>query len=63
MEENDSLALTVIETAALLRVSRNTAYSLISQRKIPSVRLGKRILVPKRALMALVDGPDGSRDI
>jgi len=57
MENNDPLALTVVETAALLRVSRNTAYSLISQGKIPAVRFGKRILVPKRALMALLDSP------
>jgi len=56
MKENDPLVLTVLETAALLRISRNTAYSLISQGKIPAVRLGKRLLIPRRALLRLLGG-------
>jgi excisionase family DNA binding protein len=55
MKENDPLTLTVVETAALLRISRNTAYALISQGRIPSIRLGKRVLIPRKALDTLLD--------
>jgi excisionase family DNA binding protein len=54
MTREDALTLTVTETAALLRISRNTAYSLIAQGQIPSIRLGKRILVPKNGLQQML---------
>jgi excisionase family DNA binding protein len=54
MADQESLTLTVTEAAALLRISRNSAYSLVAQGKIPAVRLGKRILVPRQALDALL---------
>lgn len=44
--------LTVQEAAALMRVGRDTAYSLVAKRRIPSVRLGKQIRIPRMALLA-----------
>lgn len=38
--------LTVEEAAGLLRIGRNTCYELIRQRRIPHVRLGRRLLIP-----------------
>src|SRR4051812_48038517 len=35
------------ETARLLRIGRNAAYEAIQRGDIPSVRIGRRILVPK----------------
>ncbi len=42
--------LTVPEAARLLRISRNLAYELIRQNALPHVRLGRRILIPRRGL-------------
>jgi excisionase family DNA binding protein len=47
---NDGTILTVPETAEILRVSKNTAYELVRQRRIPAIRLGRRILVPRHEL-------------
>jgi len=51
MNPNESLVLTVGEAAKLLRLSKTTTYDQIRQGSIPSIRMGKRILVPRAALM------------
>jgi excisionase family DNA binding protein len=43
--------LTVQQAAALLQVSENHLYSLIAQRAVPHVRLGKLIRIPRWGLM------------
>lgn len=43
------------EAAALLGISRNLAYELVARKELPSVRLGRRVLVPRRALDRLLD--------
>lgn len=54
----ERLTITVDEAAELLGVSRSTAYSLVRQGELPSLRLGRRIVVPVRRLLALLDaGP------
>lgn len=41
-ESNEApLLLTVKEAAALMRIGRDTTYSLVAQRRIPCVKLGK----------------------
>ncbi len=60
--EDDSLVLTPVETARLLRISRTNCYEQIRQGVIPSLRIGKRIIVPRAALMRKLDqamGKDG----
>jgi len=52
---NESLVLTVGETAKLLRLSKTTVYDQIRQGTIPNIRMGKRILVPRAALMRKLD--------
>lgn len=47
----ERLAYSVPEAAALLGVSSDTVYEMIRQRRIPSVRLGRRILIPRPALV------------
>lgn len=59
METNnhsDSLVLTAVETARLLRIGRGTVYEQIRCGNIPSIRIGRRILVPKAALMKMLEG-------
>ncbi len=54
--ENQALTLTVEQAASALGVSRTIAYEAIRQGEIPSVRIGRRILVPKSALDRLLSG-------
>jgi excisionase family DNA binding protein len=42
--------VSVPEAAKMLGISRNFAYELIRQGKLPYVKFGKRILIPKTAL-------------
>jgi excisionase family DNA binding protein len=47
---------TVEEAAALLGVSRETAYEGCRDGQIPSIRIGKRVLVPRAALDQMLGG-------
>ncbi len=51
---DDRLVLTVAEAGELLGISRAFAYELVARGELPVVRLGRRRLVPKIALLALV---------
>jgi excisionase family DNA binding protein len=61
MDPNDNyglprrLTLTVEEAGQMLGVSRSYAYELVRQGALPCMRLGRRIVVPVRALDALID--------
>ena len=46
--------LTVTEAAVMLGISRQTAYQEVKTGAIPSIRLGRRILVPIHALNAML---------
>jgi excisionase family DNA binding protein len=50
------LTYTVLEVAELLGISRSTAYDCIRRGEIPSLTLGRRIVVSRSALTALIDG-------
>ncbi len=47
----ERLTLTVEEAARALGVSRAHAYELAARGEIPTLRLGRRILVPREALV------------
>lgn len=51
-----SPVMTVDEAAAYLRISRGLAFAAVRDGTLPSVRVGRRILVPRRQLEALLDG-------
>ena len=53
--------LNVDEVAEFLRLGRSSVYEAIRQREIPSVRIGKRILISKRALRRIVE-PQGEEE-
>ena len=55
MDRDECLTLTVAEAATRLGISRALAYELVAQGRLPHVRLGRRIVVPRRALDAIVD--------
>jgi excisionase family DNA binding protein len=49
------LCVTVPEAAKMLGISRNYAYELVRIGVIPSIRFGKRILIPKAALLKMLE--------
>lgn len=56
-KQNENHAvLTRPEVCAILRVSRGVVDGLIKQKEIRSLKLGRRILVPKKALQEYIDG-------
>ncbi len=52
----ERLTVSVTEAAKLLGIGRGTAYECVRTGELPSIKLGRRIVIPKRALLALVDG-------
>ena len=52
----ERLTLTVEEAARSLGVSRAHAYELAARGEIPTLRLGRRILVPREALVRMMCG-------
>jgi excisionase family DNA binding protein len=50
----DRLVLTVTEAGTLLGLSRAFTYELVARGEIPVIRLGRRIVVPKAALLEMV---------
>jgi excisionase family DNA binding protein len=56
---NDRLVFTVTEAAYLINVSRAFAYELVARGELPSIRLGRRIVIPRIALQKLLDSDLG----
>ena len=54
------LTLSVGEAAGLLGVSPGLVYELVRHGKIPAVRLGRRIVLSRQLVFALVDQPDNA---
>jgi excisionase family DNA binding protein len=48
---------TVTEAATVLGISRTSAYELVRAGTLPSLRLGRRIVIIRRALEELLDAP------
>lgn len=46
--------LSVEDAAGLLKISRASAYQGVKAGEIPSIRVGRRILVPTAALLTLL---------
>jgi excisionase family DNA binding protein len=59
------LTLTVEEAAATLGISRAFAYEAVRRGEIPSIRIGRRVLVPQAALARMLgdqEEREGSRE-
>jgi excisionase family DNA binding protein len=52
--------VTVGEAAAILQISRGAAYQGAKRKEIPSVRIGRRVLVPVAALEQLLSETGGN---
>ena len=49
------LCITVPEAAAMLGLSRNFTYDLVKRNKLPVIKFGKRLLIPRIALEKMLD--------
>ena len=59
----ERLTLTVDETAHLLGISRGLAYEMARVGKLPTIRFGRRLLVPRWALYRLLEESDTGEDV
>jgi excisionase family DNA binding protein len=51
---DDGLVWTVAEAGRMLGISRAHAYELVARGELPHLRLGRRVVVPKLAIEALL---------
>ena len=59
--KTESATIKVEEAAHILGIGRQTAYDLAAQGKLPgALRLGRRIVVSKKALDRFLESSDGS---
>lgn len=59
MTSSPKPVLTVEEAAKLLRISRGSAYEAARTGQLPTIRIGRRLLVPRVQLRAMLAGDDG----
>lgn len=57
----ERLTFTITQAAEALGISRSSAYEAVHRGEIPTIRLGRRLLVPKAALERLLEGAGESR--
>lgn len=53
--ELEKIMLTVPEAAQILRIDKVTVYELARAGRIPAIRIGRRVLVPREALMRWIE--------
>jgi excisionase family DNA binding protein len=49
-------SFTVPEAAKILKISRGQAYDAVNDGTLPSIRIGRRYIVPRRAREKMLDG-------
>lgn len=55
MPDSERLCYSVSETASLLGLSKNSVLKGVMMGQIPHLRVGKRILIPRRSLHAWLE--------
>lgn len=48
--DSSALVVSVAEAGRLLGISRDLTYDLVARHELPSIKLGRRIVIPRRAL-------------
>ena len=57
VETDDRLCMNIWpECGRLLGLSKNSTYEAARRGEIPTVRIGKRLLVPRKALLKMLEG-------
>ena len=55
--QQERLTLTVEQAGELLGISRALAYEMARTGRLPTLRFGKRIVVPKKAIENMLESP------
>jgi len=55
MDKSEALTISVETAGRLLGISRGLAYELASQGLLPTLRLGRRLVVPRKALEKMLE--------
>jgi len=50
---------TVAEAAAILGIAPTTLYEAVKRREVPSVKVGRRVLIARKALDRFLEGAPG----
>ena len=53
---DERLTVTVAQAGVMLGISRTSAYERVRHGEIPTVRLGRRLVVPIAQLMGMLEG-------
>lgn len=61
VQVGDKLTYSVEEAGQLLGISRNSAFEAARRGDLPTIRIGRRLLVPKAALERLLVGAGQGR--
>jgi excisionase family DNA binding protein len=56
LNSNERLVVSVEEARQLLGLSRGLMYDAVRRGEIPSVKVGRRILIPRAALQKMLEG-------
>lgn len=54
-DKHNPTVFTVGELAEILRIGRLSAYQAVARGDVPSIRIGRRILIPRHALEQLLN--------
>ncbi len=55
-QEPERATMSVESAAKLLGIARGSMYQAVRRGEVPSVRIGRRIVIPRRALERLLSG-------
>lgn len=53
----DKLTLSIEEAAKVLGIGRNLCYDRVKTGELPCIKIGRRLLIPKKALEKLLTDP------
>jgi len=56
-QQQECRTYTIEEAARLLGVGRNQAYEAAKRGEIPTIKIGKRLLVPRQSFDRILAGP------
>ena len=61
-DDRQPLTLTIPQAAQLLGISVSKAYEAARSGQLPTLRVGSRVLISRRRLEELIDGPGAAQD-
>lgn len=62
LRQSDAVALTRTEVAKLFGVDERTITAAVARGELPSVRLGRRVFIPREQLLALLTPSNRKND-